>query len=123
MSKKPPANPTKSQVAQLSESEIKQLGESATKLYELSQQQLVEYQLWLKTQIQKITDVTGKTLDPVFVLQLLQAVDQIKCAFTRVEPKMKAMKRDKSGIAREVATVTAMYIFPDILMDTMRTPP
>lgn len=103
----------------LTKAQLDAIGADATRLYEESQKQLVEYKMWLKEQIKAITTGDGKPLDAMFTTQMLSEVDKIEVQFTRIEPGIKATNEQ----GKRVATVSAMYLFPDLLMDTFRNPP
>jgi hypothetical protein len=74
--------------------------------------------LWLKGCIGAIAQTSGQPLAPALAATLLAAVDEIRVEFARVEPHLK----DASG-GKAKSTVSLMYSFPDLLMETFRDPP
>lgn len=117
-----PHDKAKAVVNKMSETQIKDVGQKAQALHMQAHRQLTEYKMWLRNQIQAITHkVTKQPIDPVFIGQLLVDVDAISIDFTRVEDGIKARK--KKGSTEELPTVSVMYSFPDLLMQTFREPP
>lgn len=85
----------------LTDEQLKVIGEKYTNLLEATQQQLIEYRMWLKANIQaRVTDAGYRD-------QLLEEVDQVKLVSVRPEEIVK----DTEG----KATLSYVYDFPDML--------